>query len=183
MRHKNHFRQKSTLSTFSEIGNDWFSDSPSNGLMTPIRLDHDDPFSMWVREPKSANGKGSVPFSSPGGGESPVVRSSKLREERSEAARLGLGIGLMAPFVLPQDKSSSVEEEDFDMSFPPSPEEDLEEDEDTALAASGPPGLAPRISLRRAHTLISGSDASPTQVSHHSELSSLPPMKRRRTNA
>lgn len=197
MRHKNlHYRQKSSLSTFSEIGNDWFSDvsGPSSSslmssheLMTPIRLESEDPFTLyssWVKEPKSANGKGNTKFSSPGGG-SPVLRSSRLHEERAgETSPVGLGIGLMAPFAFPTPKSPTsrdLDENDFSAGFPSSPEEGRDEAEvERALAAAGPPGLPSKQSLRRAHALISESDESLQHDSDQYELSA-PPLKRRRT--
>lgn len=199
LRRKNHNRQKSSLSTFSEIGHDWFSDVSvssssglgSHGLLTPIRLINDDPFGMysWVKEPRNVNGKEerTSVLSSPGG-ESPVLRSSQLQEERVEGSQpnlIGLGIGLMAPFTFPDLKyqtdyegMDNTEDVDFILNLPPSPSEERDEAEvEGALAAAGPPGL-PKHALRRAHTFMSGAD---DQEERNLFEVSAPPMKRRRT--
>ena len=68
------------VSTYSELGGEWFSEASivsssglggNNSLMTPIRLECEDPFGMllWLKGPKS------VGMASPGG-ESPVLRNS-----------------------------------------------------------------------------------------------------------
>lgn len=200
MRKKNHSRQKSSLSTFSEIGNDWFSDTSapsssglgvSNGLLTPMRLGNDDPFGMygsWGKEPKSANGKsGHIATMDSPGDESPVLRSSQLQPADmggNNASFIGLGIGLMAPFTFPDrpfqfDEADSSYDTDFGLSYPQSPSEERDEAEvEGALAAIGPPGL-PKQGLRRAHTFIAGPDVD-NQEDDQFELSA-PPLKRRRT--
>jgi hypothetical protein len=203
MRRKNHNKQKSGLSTFSDISNDWFpngsipassdlvNSAGVNGLLTPIRLGTEDPFtgfySSWVKEPQSAKGKEGriAPLSSPSG-ESPVLRNSQLHDEQagaSESNLVGLGIGLMPPFTLTngefqtlKDFSDDNDRGDFDLPFPPSPEEEHDAAEvDDALAFSGPPGLQ-NFTLRRAYSFMScfedGSE--PYEPS-------APPTKRRRT--
>lgn len=205
MRRKNHGRQKSALSAFPEVVNGWFSDAtvPSssdligsdavNGLLTPIRLASEDPFaglySSWVKEPQSAKGKeGRVAQLSNPGEESPVLRSSQLREERvgaNESNLIGLGIGLMEPFTFASDEfqsheefSDDNEEGDFNFGYPPSPEDERDIAEvDSALAFSAPPGLQ-NFGLRRTHTFMSDFD-----MQDENELYEplAPPLKRRRT--
>lgn len=204
MRRKNNNRQKSALSAFSEVGNDWFSDGalPSssglvgddsaNGLLTPIRVVGDDPFARlyhsWVKEPQSAKGKeGRVaPLTNPCE-ESPVLRSSQLREGRlgtNESDVIGLGIGLMAPFTFASEEFRSHEDlsdnekGDLDLNYPPSPEDERDMAEvHSTLTSSGPPGLQ-NLGLRRTHTFMSGFDI---QDENEPYEPLAPPLKRRRT--
>lgn len=204
MRRKSHGKQRSGLSTFSEVNNDWFPDGsiPSSsdlvgsdaagGLLTPIRLANDDPFaglySSWVKEPQSVKGKeGLVAELSSPGGESPVLRSNQLRQVQMGASQpnlnlVGLGIGLMAPFTFGSEEFQTREDfsddndgGEFNLTCPPSPEDERDAAEvDKALATSGPPGLE-SFPLRRAYTFMSGFDGGEMYEA------SAPPLKRRRT--
>ena len=188
IRHKKHHRQKSNLSTYSELGGNWFSEASivssglggSNSLMTPLRLESEDPFGIypWLKESKS------VGMASPGG-ESPVLRSSQSFDERTEAHKsnvIGLGIGLMPPFMLPDDGYPSADanmgdKEDIDFHFDsiPSPEEREEAEVEDVLGA-GSPGLP----MRHGQTFTAKPNAGNNQRQHQLEHSP-PPLKRRRT--
>lgn len=189
MRHKKHHRQKSSLSTYSELGN-LFSEASSsglggdNGLMTSIRLESEDPFGLypsWFKESKST-GMGSP------GGESPVLRSSQSFDESMEAHKsntMGLGIGLGEPFALPDESYPSADADmevkgdiNFDFNYPPSPEE-REEAEVEGVLGAGPPGL-PKFPMRRAQTSMAKPTARNSERQDELELSP-PPVKRRRT--
>ena len=188
IRHKKHYRQKSGLSTYSELGGEWFSEASMvsssglggiNSLMTPIRLEREDPFEMypWLKESKS------VGMASPGG-ESPVLRSSQSFDERMEAHKsnvIGLGIGLMSPVmfsdeVYPAADANMGDKEDINFGFDStlSPEEREEAEVEGVL--DGVTGLP----TRHGQTFTAKPNAGDTERQHQLELSP-PPLKRRKT--
>ena len=151
IRRRSHLRKKSTMSTSLGL---------HNGLGTPSRLPHDDPFGNLYRplfEPKEKdNGpdrRSPPPSISSDEAESPVIRNARLSNVDApelEAGLVGLGIGLMAPFTLttPTTTSDSPAYESAD---------ELEVDRSLTCTKQ--------------------------QVSHgiHSDDEDAPPLKRRRT--
>ena len=235
MRRKNHARSKSTLSSFSEVG-DWFSSDAStsglvrvvsgdhhhHGLRTPIRLEGEDPFAgmynSWVKESKSftaqkeVGGEGGigriVEFASPGN-ESPVLRSSQLQGQQcvpgagssSNPNLVGLGIGLIQPFTFPNnaffqttgedddddddDDADDTNDADFNLAYPPSPEEKYSLANGNGSNTSWPTSQQPALrtfALRRAHTVMIGTGTEAGMNAHNEQHESMsPPLKRRRT--
>lgn len=224
MRRKNHSRQKSTLSSFSEVSQrDWFSTdfssssfvggggSDHHGLGTPIRLESEDPFAgvydSWVKEFKSAlngnvgddGGRAVAAMLSPGT-ESPVLRSSQSQNEPlmpGESSHLvGLGLGLLGPFTFSDEDYQQAmgggtddvdPDADFNLAYPPSPEEQRRCDGMWANSRSSE--LQTAFSLRRVHTvMMAGHDTTQGAKTDMNGLnepnpydSPAPPMKRRRT--
>ena len=150
-----------------------------NSLMTPIRLEREDPFEMypWLKESKS------VGMASPGG-ESPVLRSSQSFDERMEAHKsnvIGLGIGLMSPVmfsdeVYPAADANMGDKEDINFGFDStlSPEEREEAEVEGVL--DGVTGLP----TKHGQTFTAKPNAGDTERQHQLELSP-PPLKRRKT--
>lgn len=119
-------------------------------------------------------------MSSPGG-ESPVLRSSQLRDDTApnpHSTLVGLGIGLGAPFSFPSEKYQFIDV-DFNMGFLPSPDDEDSLEVEDVLTLSGLPGLV-RQPLQRAHSSVDATDSDTLHAQNTYELSA-PPMKRRRT--
>jgi len=128
LRRKNHDRKKTAMNNSFDMQGGWLSDASLSSLASnlasavipsPARLTNDDPFGSPFKPHESSlrHPPDETVVSPPGStpdAESPVIRRSRLLDNRASGCNgglIGLGIGLMAPFDLPVSRRGAESDE------------------------------------------------------------------------